>query len=50
MSEGKMKMNDDVRLNHTAEILAMNKEKLQRENALKNKGRMNMNKNKRRKK
>ncbi len=50
LSEGKMKMNDDVRLNHTAEILAMNKEKLQRENALKNKGRMNMNKNKRRKK
>jgi hypothetical protein len=45
-----MKMNDTVRLNHTAEILAMNKEKMQRENNARNKGRTNINKNKRRKK
>ena len=45
-----MKMDDTVKLNHTAEILAMNKEKMQRENAARNKGRSNLNKNKRRKK
>jgi hypothetical protein len=51
LSKGGMKMNESVKLNHTAEILAMNKEKLQRENAARNKGRSNiMNKNKRRKK
>ena len=50
LSKGKMKMDDSVQLNHTAEILAMNKEKMQRENAARNKGRSNLNKNKRRKK
>ena len=50
LSKGTMKMDDTVKLNHTAEILAMNKEKMQRENAARNKGRSNLNKNKRRKK
>jgi len=50
LSTGIMTMDDSIKLNHTAEILAMNKEKLQRENAARNKGRSNLNKNKRRKK
>ena len=50
LSKGIMKMDDSIKLNHTAEILAMNKEKMQRENAVRNKGRSNLNKNKRRKK
>jgi len=50
LSEGSMKVGESVKLNHTAEILAMNKEKMNRENASKNKLRQNMNKNKRRKK
>jgi hypothetical protein len=49
LSKGEIKVDDSLRLNHTAEILAMNKEKLQRENAARNKGRVNL-KNKRRKK
>jgi hypothetical protein len=49
LSKGEMKVDETVRLNHTAEILAMNKEKLQRENLARNKNRNN-NKNKRRKK
>ena len=49
LSKGKLKVSDSVQLNHTAEILAMNKEKMQRENS-RNKGRSNNNKNKRRKK
>ena len=50
LSKGTMKMDDSVKLNHTAEILAMNKEKMQRENAARNKNRASLNKNKRRKK
>jgi Domain of unknown function (DUF4290) len=50
LSKGNIKIDESVKLNHTAEILAMNKEKLQRENAARNKNRSNMNKNKRRKK
>jgi hypothetical protein len=50
LSESKLKVNDSVKLNHTAEILAMNKEKMMRENSARNKNRSNMNKNKRRKK
>ncbi len=50
LSKGKMKMDDSVKLNHTSEILAMNREKMMRENASRNKGRSNNNKNKRRKK
>lgn len=50
LSKGEMKVDETVRLNHTAEILAMNKEKLQRENAARNKARGNNLKNKRRKK
>jgi hypothetical protein len=48
LSVGKLKLHESVTLNHTAEILAMNKEMMQRENALR-KGRSNI-KNKRRKK
>ena len=48
LSGGKLKLHESVTLNHTAEILAMNKELMQRENALR-KGRSNI-KNKRRKK
>jgi hypothetical protein len=48
LSGGKLKLHESVTLNHTAEILAMNKEKMQRENANRNKGRIL--KNKRRKK
>jgi hypothetical protein len=46
LSKGEMKMDDTVRLNHTAEILAMNKEKMQREREIanRNKGRGNNNK------
>ena len=50
ISKGSIKVDDSIKLNHTAEILAMNKEKMQRENAARNKGRSNLNKNKRRKK
>jgi hypothetical protein len=50
LSKGQMKMDDSVKLNHTAEILAMNREKMMRENASRNKNRSNNNKNKRRKK
>ncbi len=50
ISKGNMMVDDSIKLNHTAEILAMNKEKMQRENAARNKGRSNLNKNKRRKK
>lgn len=50
ISKGSIKVDDTIKLNHTAEILAMNKEKMQRENAARNKGRSNLNKNKRRKK
>jgi len=50
LSKGNMKVDDSVKLNHTAEILAMNKEKMLRENAARNKGRSNLLKNKRRKK
>jgi hypothetical protein len=50
LSKGEMKVDDTVRLNHTAEILAMNKEKLQRENANRNKNRGTNKKNIRRKK
>ena len=50
LSKGNMTMDDSIALNHTAEILAMNRDKLQRENASRNKGRSNLNKNKRRKK
>ncbi|MFN8166529.1 MAG: DUF4290 domain-containing protein [Bacteroidia bacterium] len=51
LSKGKVKLHESVRLNHTAEILALSKEK-QRDNAIKNKSRNNNNKNnnKRRKK
>ncbi len=48
LSGGKLKLHESATLNHTAEILAMNKEMMQRENALR-KGRSNI-KNKRRKK
>ena len=48
LSGGKLKLHESATLNHTAEILAMNKELMQRENALR-KGRSNI-KNKRRKK
>lgn len=45
LSKGAVKLHDTVRLNHTAEILALSKEK-QRDNAVaKPKGRMQMNKN-----
>ncbi len=37
LSKGGLKLHESARLNHTAEILAMNKEKLMRENAMKNK-------------
>ncbi len=37
LSKGGLKLHESARLNHTAEILAMNKEKLMRENAAKNK-------------
>ena len=50
ISKGSIKVDDSIKLNHTAEILAMNKEKMLRENAARNKGRSNLNKNKRRKK
>lgn len=50
LSKGSMKVDNSIKLNHTAEILAMNKEKMQRENASRNKNRSNINKNKRRKK
>ncbi len=50
ISKGSIKVDDTIKLNHTAEILAMNKEKMLRENAARNKGRSNLNKNKRRKK
>ena len=50
LSKGQMKVDDSVKLNHTAEILAMNREKMLRENAARNKNRSNNNKNKRRKK
>ncbi len=50
ISKGSIKVDDSIKLNHTAEILAMNKEKMIRENAARNKGRSNINKNKRRKK
>ena len=49
LSKGTLIVHESITLNHTAEILAMNKEKLQRENAARNKGRANL-KNKRRKK
>lgn len=49
LSEGKLMLHESVTLNHTAEILAMNKEKMQRENAMRKGGRSNI-KNKRRKK
>jgi hypothetical protein len=49
LSKGTLTVHESITLNHTAEILAMNKEKLQRENAARNKGRVNL-KNKRRKK
>jgi hypothetical protein len=49
LSKGKLEVSESVTLNHTAEILAMNKEKMQRENAARNKSRANL-KNKRRKK
>ncbi len=48
LSVGKLKLHESATLNQTAEILAMNKEMMQRENALR-KGRSNI-KNKRRKK
>ncbi|HRH67512.1 MAG TPA: DUF4290 domain-containing protein [Bacteroidia bacterium] len=37
LSKGNLRLHESAKLNHTAEILAMNKEKLQRENSLKNK-------------
>lgn len=37
LSAGNLRLHESAKLNHTAEILAMNKEKMQRENALKNK-------------
>ncbi|TAH39930.1 MAG: DUF4290 domain-containing protein [Bacteroidetes bacterium] len=37
LSKGSLKLHESARLNHTAEILAMNKEKMMRENAAKNK-------------
>lgn len=36
LSKGKLRLHESARLNHTAEILAMNKEKMQRENLAKN--------------
>lgn len=50
LSKGNMKVDDTLKLNHTAEILAMNREKIQRENAARNKNRPGNNKNKRRNK
>ncbi|MBP6334654.1 MAG: DUF4290 domain-containing protein [Bacteroidia bacterium] len=37
LSSGNLKLHESAKLNHTAEILAMNKEKMMRENAAKNK-------------
>ena len=37
LSKGSLRLHESAKLNHTAEILAMNKEKMQRENILKNK-------------
>jgi hypothetical protein len=48
LSKGKIKINDTVTLNHTAEILAMNKEKMQRESAMRKGGGRQNQKNKRR--
>jgi hypothetical protein len=44
LSKGALKLHESAKLNHTAEILAMNKEKLLRENQLKNKNKKNKNK------